>query len=389
MSLAYIVLNIDPILVRIGPLAVHWYGLMYVVAIAVGLYALMRWARPMGIHEDQFWSLFVWTAIAGLIGGRLYFVVQQPNLVQHYLLDPINIIAVWNGGMAFFGAIFLGTLTLFALAPRYGLSRWIAIDGGALFAVVGQIFGRVGNLINGDILGRQLTSAPLSIPANVCAHAPCIASVADPHLPWFALVYLNPNNSFVTLGVAYLPAQVFEMLMNIGMLLILFPLRLRLPRIRAGYFFTAYFFLYGLSQLIVFFFRGTEPFTPFLGINGLKQAQWTGIFVMLLAIPLFALVTRVSAPWRYTAARPVPWTPGALAGAPSAAGPAPAAGSTVAGAPTKSALRPLAKGSVATAGTGSAQPAPAPAQMAELPPWQPTRPVGGALRNIFGYQREG
>ena len=384
MSLAYLVFNIDPILLRIGPFAIHWYGLMYVVAIAVGLYVLSRWVRQMGIHEDQMWTLFVWTAIAGLIGGRLYFVVQQPNLVQHYLLDPINIIAVWNGGMAFFGAIFLGTLTLFALAPRYGLSRWIVIDGGALFAVVGQIFGRVGNLINGDILGKQLTATPLSIPANVCAHAPCIASVADPHLPWFALVYLNPNNSFVTLGVAYLPAQVFEMLMNIGILLLLWPLRLRLPRVRAGYFFVAYFFLYGLSQLIVFFFRGTEPFTPFLGINGLKQAQWTGIFVMLLAIPLFALVTRVSAPWRFSAAHPVPWPP-ATAGAAAAA----AASTATARPVAKSALRPLAKGSVATATASATGAPPAPAPVVELPPWQPTRPVGGALRNVFGAARDG
>ncbi|HKS70822.1 MAG TPA: prolipoprotein diacylglyceryl transferase, partial [Ktedonobacterales bacterium] len=184
MSLAYFVLNIDPILARFGPFAIHWYGLMYVVAIAVALYVILRWRRPMGIHEDQLWPLFVWTAIAGLIGGRLYFVVQQPNLVQNYLLDPINIIAVWNGGMAFFGAIFLGTLTLFVLAPRYGLSRWIAMDGGALFAVVGQIFGRVGNVVNGDILGQQLAATAVNIPKGVCAGAPCIAYVTDPHLPW-------------------------------------------------------------------------------------------------------------------------------------------------------------------------------------------------------------
>jgi phosphatidylglycerol:prolipoprotein diacylglycerol transferase len=384
MSLAYIVLNIDPILLRIGPFAIHWYGLMYVVAIAVGLYALMRWRRSMGIHEDPLWALFIWTAIAGLIGGRLYFVIQQPNLVQDYLLDPINIIAVWNGGMAFFGAIFLGTLTLFVLAPRYGLSRWIVIDGGALFAAVGQIFGRVGNLVNGDILGQQLTATPLTIPANVCAHAPCIASVADPNLPWYALVYLNPNNTFVTLGTAYLPAQIFEMLMNVGILLLLWPLRLRLPRVKAGYFFAAYLFLYGLSQFIVFFFRGTEPYTPFLGINGLKQAQWTGIFVMLLAIPLFVLVTRFSAPWLHTAANPVPWPP-AVAGATRAAGAAQAQAAAASRSPAKSSLRPLAKEPTAASGSSATPASSEPA--VELPPWQPTRPVGGALRNVFGVSR--
>src|SRR5215471_17955247 len=158
LTLAYFVINIDPVLVRLGPIAIHWYGLMYVVAICAGMWVTQRFTRRMGIHDEQLWGLFVWTAIAGLIGGRLYFVIQQPDLVSNYLLQPMHIIAVWNGGMAFFGAIFAGTLTLFLLAPRYGLSRWIAIDGGALFAAVGQIFGRVGNLINGDILGQQLST---------------------------------------------------------------------------------------------------------------------------------------------------------------------------------------------------------------------------------------
>ncbi|MFI5273439.1 MAG: prolipoprotein diacylglyceryl transferase family protein [Ktedonobacterales bacterium] len=368
---AFFVLNIDPILIQLGPLAIHWYGLMYVVAISIGLYALMRWRRPLGIHEDQLWGLFIWTAIAGLIGGRLYFVIQQPNLVQNYLLDPINIIAVWQGGMAFFGAIFLGTLTLFIIAPRYGLSRWIAIDGGALFAVVGQIFGRVGNIINGDILGQQLSSGIVNIPANVCAHATCIASVPDAHLPFWAIVYLN-HQSFATTGIAYQPAPVFEMLMNVAILLLLWPVRLRLPRVRAGYFFVSYFFLYGLSQFIVFFARGSEPFTPFLGINGLKQAQWTGIAVMLICIPLFALVSRFSAPWTYTAAHPVPW-PTAV---PSPTGvPSPAASAA------KQQLRSLAKPVVAV-GTATSRAETEPAL--DLPPWRPTRPAAGALRNVFG-----
>src|SRR5260221_10636748 len=94
LPLAYLILNIDPILVQLGPLAVHWYGLAYVVAIVIGGIVLLRWTRREGIHDDQTWSLFIWAAIAGLAGGRLYFVIQQPHLVDHYLLQPRNIIAV-------------------------------------------------------------------------------------------------------------------------------------------------------------------------------------------------------------------------------------------------------------------------------------------------------
>jgi phosphatidylglycerol:prolipoprotein diacylglycerol transferase len=305
LSLSYIVLNIDPILLRIGSIAVHWYGLAYVVAISVGLWVIFRWAHTKGIAESQIWPVFLWAAAGGLIGGRLYFVIQQPNLVNNYLLDPINIIAVWNGGMAFFGAVFLGALTVFLVAPRYGLSRFIVLDGGAVFAMVGQIFGRFGNIINGDILGYAVANH-VNVPANVCAQAPCVSYVSDPHiLPW-AIVYLNPN-SFAPQGIPFQPAPIYEMLMNLVILGLLWPFRLSLPKVRAGLLFTAYFALYGLTQVIVFFFRGTEPITPFLGIDVLKQAQWTGIFVMLAAIPLFFAVRRFSAPWPYDEEHPQPW----------------------------------------------------------------------------------
>ena len=205
--LAYFVINIDPIFLRLGSISVHWYGLAYVVAICIGLWVILRYTHGLGLHEDSIWSVFVWTAIAGLVGGRLYYVVQQPDLLQNYILKPYNIIAVWNGGMAFFGAIFAGTLTLFLIAPRYGINRFIAIDCGALFAAVGQIFGRFGNIVNGDILGQALSATPINIPAETCSHAPCIAYVADPHYLAWAEVYLNAH-SFAPQGIPYQPAPV-------------------------------------------------------------------------------------------------------------------------------------------------------------------------------------
>nr|MBF6591543.1 prolipoprotein diacylglyceryl transferase [Ktedonobacterales bacterium] len=199
LPLAYIVINLDPIFFKLAGFAVRWYGIAYVVAISVGLWFLLRWTRAQGINDDQMWGLFVWTAVAGLIGGRLYFVVQQPDLLNNYILQPARIFQVWNGGMAFFGAIFAGTATLFLLAPRYGMDRFLAIDGGALFAAIGQIFGRFGNIINGDITGRALSSVPITIPGNTCANAPCLASIADPHYAPWAFVYLNPG-SFAVQG---------------------------------------------------------------------------------------------------------------------------------------------------------------------------------------------
>ena len=356
LTFAYIVINIDPILLRVGPLAIHWYGLMYVVAISAGLWAVLRYTARLGIHEDQAWGLFIWAAIAGLIGGRLYFVIQQHDLVSNYLLKPWNIIAVWNGGMAFFGAIFLGTATLFLLAPRYGLSSFIAIDAGAFFAAIGQIFGRFGNIINGDIVGQAVSHQLASIPQNTCAQAPCIAFVSDPTIsPWWSIVYLNPG-SFAPTGIAYHPAPVYEILFNLIALALLWPVRFRLPRIRAGLFFLMYLALYAVSQLIVFFARGSEEIVDFLGTHILKQAQWTAIIVLLLCIPLYFYIMRASRPWAYSPDNPVPW--GAMQ--------------------AKSELDRLDTGNDG-GGEGN--------EPIELAPWQPVRAVGGALRNVFTPSR--
>ena len=126
-SLAYLILNLDPIL-HLGPLPIHWYGLAYVVGISIGLWAMLRYAKRLGLDAEQVYPVFWWAALGGLIGGRLYFVIQQPDLVDHYLKQPLNIIAVWDGGMAFFGAIFLGLATVAFVSWRKHLPIWLALD---------------------------------------------------------------------------------------------------------------------------------------------------------------------------------------------------------------------------------------------------------------------
>jgi phosphatidylglycerol:prolipoprotein diacylglycerol transferase len=303
VALSYIIINIDPVF-QLGPLTIHWYGVAYVVAILIALWAILRYARRLGISEESVWSVFWWAAIAGLIGGRLYFVIQQPDLVSNYLEKPINIIAVWQGGMAFFGAVFLGLAAVAFVAWRQKIPIWLAMDIAALFAAVGQIFGRFGNLVNGDIVGYA--AGTLSVPpdTNSCAlpsSAPCIGFVSDPHVPPWATFYANPN-AFTQVSVPVHPAAAYEMGMNIILLAILIPLLLRLPRIKMGLVSLIYLAGYAISQFIVFFFRGSEPITPFLGITALKQAQWTAVFVLILLIPYFFWLQRTSRPWTKEAA---------------------------------------------------------------------------------------
>ncbi len=304
---SYIIINIDPVF-HIGPLAIHWYGVAYVVGITAGLLAILRYTKRLGIDPENVYSVFWWAALAGLIGGRLYFVIQQPDLVSNYLEKPLNIIAVWNGGMAFFGAIFLGIATVAFVAWKRKLPIWLALDIAAFFAAVGQIFGRFGNLVNGDITGYA--AGTLSVPpdTNSCAlptSAPCLGYVSDPHVVPWATLYTNPH-AFTQTSVPVHPAAAYEMLMNLILLAILIPLLLRLPRVKMGLVSLVYLGGYAITQIIVFFFRGSEPITPFLGIDVFKQAQWTGIFVLILLIPYYFLIRRTSRPWTKEEAETLP-----------------------------------------------------------------------------------
>jgi len=256
---------------HIGPLHLTWYGLMYVIAIIMGLWVIRGYTARMGISNDIKYRVVWWCIVAGLIGGRLYFVIQQPNFVSFYLANPQHILATWEGGMAFFGAIFFVIPVLFWRAKVERINPLVAIDAGVLFAAAGQIFGRIGNLINGDIIGYPST------------------------LPW-STVYQNPTSyaclNPATCNVPVQPAALYELLANIALLVIMLFLSHRLRR--PGVLMLVYLFGYVTTQFLLFFARANTVVT-FLGLNwGLKQAQWTSLIVFILLIPLTFLVFRFS-----------------------------------------------------------------------------------------------
>jgi phosphatidylglycerol---prolipoprotein diacylglyceryl transferase len=247
-----IVVNVDPVAFSFGPFSVHWYGMMYVVGIVIGLLVAWPYAKYRGFNSDQFERVVLWAVPAGLVGARLYYVLQQP--LEQYLTNPIRIIAVWEGGMAFYGAIFAVVLTVIIVTWRMKASIWGFLDVAVIFATVGQFFGRIGNIINGDVIGY---------PTN---------------LPW-GVVWANPHSFAPRHDIAYQPAAIYEAIINIIIFSILWFYR---KRVKPGIIFFLYIFLYSFSQIIVFFWRDNE-----IIIGGLKQAQLTAIIVMVLAAVLF------------------------------------------------------------------------------------------------------
>jgi phosphatidylglycerol:prolipoprotein diacylglycerol transferase len=247
-----IVININPVAFSIGPLEVRWYGLMYLVGITVGLAIALPYARSRGITGDQIFNIAAIAIPAGLVGARLYYVLQQP--LGPYLAEPWRIFAFWEGGMAFYGAVFAVVLAIIISALKMHIPIWKLLDTSAIFASAGQFFGRIGNIINGDVIGYPTS------------------------LPW-GFIYAHPDSFAPRHDIAYHPAAVYEAIINIILFSTLWSIR---NKVKAGYLFFIYIFAYSLSQIIVFFWRDNV-----IIFAGLKQAQLTAIGVIVLTAIVF------------------------------------------------------------------------------------------------------
>lgn len=158
---------IDPVIFEIGPFALRWYALAYIVGIILAwryMRALVRndrlWAglqRPTPVDLDDF---VLWGTFGIIIGGRLgYVLFYNPS---YYFANPGEALAVWTGGMSFHGG-FAGTvIAIFLFAWRRGLSVWTLFDLAGCAAPIGLFFGRIANFINAELWGRT-TDIPWAV----------------------------------------------------------------------------------------------------------------------------------------------------------------------------------------------------------------------------------
>jgi phosphatidylglycerol:prolipoprotein diacylglycerol transferase len=159
---------IDPVLISLGPFAVRWYALAYIVGIFLGWWYARRlvanaalWGpagSPMTkIDLDDF---VVWATIGIVAGGRLGYILFYD--LPHYIAEPADMLAVWHGGMSFHGG-FLGTILAMVLfAWRRKIPIWSLIDVIAPSVTFGLFLGRLANFINGELWGR-VTDMPWAI----------------------------------------------------------------------------------------------------------------------------------------------------------------------------------------------------------------------------------
>lgn len=154
--------NFNPVALQLGPLAIHWYGLAYVVALAGGLWLAKRLTTrhpATNLKPETLEDFFLWAVLGVIVGGRLGYILFY-NL-QGYLAEPFAILRVWEGGMAFHGGVLGVIVALLLFAKRRHLHVLDLADRVAPVVPLGCLLGRVANFINGELVGRP---APEGLP---------------------------------------------------------------------------------------------------------------------------------------------------------------------------------------------------------------------------------
>lgn len=250
----------DPIAIAIGPLAVRWYGLMYLLAfiLFVVLGRIHAQRRPeLGWTPQQIDDLLFYGVLGVILGGRLgYVLFYKP---AYYLANPAEILAVWQGGMAFHGG-FLGVLVAMWLFGRRTGRSWLAVtDFIAPLVPLGLAAGRMGNFINGELVGR----------------------VTD--VPW-AMIFPQVD------GLPRHPSQLYQFaLEGLALFVILWWFSAK-PRPR-GLVSAVFLIGYGAFRFIAEF--GREP-DDFLGLLtfGMSMGQWLSLPMILAGIGMAVWASR-------------------------------------------------------------------------------------------------
>lgn len=242
-----------PVLIDFGPVAIRFYGLMYVIAILVGSVLIRKEVerKKIALVPDEVMNLIVWTVVGGIIGARAYYVLFNWG---YYGANPSEIPAIWHGGLAIHGGLIGGITAAWLYLRRKAVSFWRMADAVAPALILGQAFGRFGNFMNGDAHGR-----PTDMPWGIVFPPESIAGSEFPNTPLH-------------------PTMLYEMFVNLSIFSFLW-FYLRKRDHKDGFIFAVYLTLYSIGRFIVEHFRADS-----LMMDSLKAAQAVSLTIAALGV---------------------------------------------------------------------------------------------------------
>lgn len=247
---------LNPIAFELGPLSVHWYGIIIGLGIAIALVIAVRESERLHLDKETFPDLLIWAIPISIICARLYYVAFEWS---YYSTHPGDIMKVWEGGIAIHGALIgaVGTAIIFSRAK--GLSFWKLADIAAPSLLIGQAIGRWGNFMNQEAFGGEVSRAFLE----------------NLHLPQFIIDQMYVN------GAYHHPTFLYESIWNLVGFVIL--ILLRRANLRRGELFLSYMIYYSIGR---FFIEGMRTDSLMLTSN-LRIAQVISLVLIVSAVVLW------------------------------------------------------------------------------------------------------
>ena len=253
--------HFNPIALQIGPLAIHWYGLMYLLGFGLA-YLLGRWRITHGhttfLTVRDLEDLIFYSVLGVVLGGRLgYVLFYQPG---HYLSHPMDIIRVWDGGMSFHGGLLGVILVMLWIARKKQVTLFTLSDFVAPLIPLGLAAGRLGNFINGELWGRPTT------------------------LPW-GMIFPGAGDN-----VPRHPSQLYELgLEGLALFAIMWVFSSK-PR-PVGQISGLFLIGYGAFRFLVEFTREPDDFLGLLKF-GLSMGQWLSLPMIVIGLAIFVVSAR-------------------------------------------------------------------------------------------------
>ena len=255
---------IDPVIftIRIGSFQfpLRWYGVIVMIGVIVGSLIVERELKRRGENGDRIWDALIWVLPAGIIGARLWYVLNATlGGNRYYIENPFQIINIPQGGLHIFGGLLLGAIALLYYLRQNKLDPWLFLDAGGPAMLIGQAIGRIANFINQELYGPP-TTLPWGIPIS-----------AEHRLPQFANL---PEST------RFHPTFAYELIWNvITASLLLWLSRRYEKKLKPGALFAGWLIAAGVGRTwLELFFRPDQPQIP-----GLKFS-YSGLIFLLMAI---------------------------------------------------------------------------------------------------------
>ncbi|KRL61703.1 prolipoprotein diacylglyceryl transferase [Latilactobacillus fuchuensis DSM 14340 = JCM 11249] len=257
MTLNLLVGALNPIALQLGPLEIHWYGVIIATAVVLAVALALQEAKRRRVSEDDILNLILWALPFSLIGARLYYVIFE---WPYYQANPGEIIKIWHGGIAIYGGLIAASIVFIIYCRNHALSAWLILDIAAPTVMLAQAIGRWGNFMNQEAYGG-VTS---------------LHFLQQLHLPNWLIQQMLIDGSYRQ------PTFLYESVWNLIGFAILMSIRHRTGWFKQGEILLSYIMWYAFGR---FFVEGMRTDSLYLG--PLRVSQIVSIVLLIGAIAVW------------------------------------------------------------------------------------------------------